>query len=220
MANYDIIPAIKNRFFERRLFVKLRVVGAGLPRTGTSSLRLALEQLLGGRCLHMSAISGHPFNLGPGWDRALAGKKVDWEQLTEGYSAAVDWPASLFWRELSEVNPEALVLLSVRDSAETWWQSMDATVLPAARLSLSPDWSEGCGLAMLMERFAGSPEWDRAETLMAAYERHLAEVRKTIPKTRLLEWQAQEGWGPICQALELPVPDQPFPWTNKRQDWG
>lgn len=103
--------------------MNLRVVGAGLPRTGTSSLRQALERLLGGRCYHMSVIPGHPFDLGAGWNRPLVGDTPDWNQLLEGYIATVDWPASMFWRELSEANPDALVLLSMRDTAEVWWQT-------------------------------------------------------------------------------------------------
>ena len=99
--------------------MNLRVIGAGLPRTGTHSLGTALEHLLGGRYYHMSVIPGHPFDLGDGWNRALANQTVDWDQLFEGYVAALDWPASMFWRELSAAYPEALVLLSVRDSAET-----------------------------------------------------------------------------------------------------
>ena len=200
--------------------MRLQVVGAGLPRTGTSSLRQALEHLLGGRCCHMSAIPGHPFNLGDGWNRALAGDTVDWHQLLDGYVAAVDWPASSFWRELSEAYPDALVLLSVRDTAETWWQSANETILPVARKALAPDWNEGRNLLDLLERFTGTEQWDDPAMLMAAYERHNAEVRQTVPPNRLLEWRATEGWGPICHALGLPVPDFPFPWTNRRSDWG
>ncbi len=199
--------------------MNLKVIGAGLPRTGTSSLRYALEQLLGGRCHHMSAIPGHPFDLGPGWNLAMKGGAPDWGPLLEGYVAAVDWPASLFWRELSEMCPDALVLLSRRDSAETWWQSMDVTVLKVARMSLAPDWKEGCSLAFALERFAG-PQWDDPAALMSAYDRHNAEVRKDVPPGRLLDWRGEEGWAPICQALSLPVPDQPFPWVNRRSEWG
>jgi hypothetical protein len=198
----------------------LRVVGAGLPRTGTHSLRLALEHLLGGACYHMSVIPGHPFDLGEGWNRALAGDAPDWDQMLHGYVATVDWPASSFWRELSEANPQALVLLSMRDSAETWWQSADATILPVARMALAPGWNEGRGLLDLLERFTGTEQWDDPATLMAAYERHNAEVRQSVPQPRLLEWQASEGWAPICRALGVPVPDIPFPWTNRREDWG
>jgi hypothetical protein len=200
--------------------MKLRVVGAGLPRTGTHSLSVALEHLLGGLCYHMRVIPGHPFDLGAGWNLALAGGAPDWGQLLDGYVAAVDWPASMFWRELSAANPQALVLLSVRDSAETWWQSVDSTILPVARMALAPGWNEGRGLLDLLERFTETEQWDDPATLMAAYERHNAAVREIVPPSRLLEWQATEGWAPICRALDVPVPDLPFPWMNKREDWG
>ncbi len=95
--------------------MNLRVVGAGLPRTGTASLVIAPERLLGGRCYHMSMIPGHPFNLGPGWDLALSGGAPDWNEVFKGFVAAVDWPASMFWHELSDAYPDALVLLSTRD---------------------------------------------------------------------------------------------------------
>src|SRR4051812_36569265 len=174
--------------------MSLQVVGAGLPRTGTSSLTVALERLLGGRVAHMSTIPGHPFDLGGGWNQALAGETPDWGQLFDGYVAAVDWPASMFWRELSEAYPDALVLLSVRDRAETWWQSTNATILPVARMALAPDWNEGRDLVDLLERFTGSKQWDDAATLMAAYERHNTAVRQNVPPHRLLEWRAAEGW--------------------------
>lgn len=198
----------------------LRVVGAGLPRTGTSSLRQALEALLGGPCLHMSAIPNHPFNLGAGWQSALDGAVPDWAQLLDGYVAAVDWPASMFWRELSAAYPDALVLLSLRETAEVWLQSAEATILPVARMAQARDWSDGRDLLTLLERFTGTTRWDEPATLIAAYERHNAAVRAGVPPQRLLEWHAVQGWPPICQAIGLPIPDRPFPWTNRRGDWG
>jgi hypothetical protein len=197
----------------------LQVIGAGLPRTGTSSLRIALAHLFGGDVYHMSVIPGHPFDLGKGWNQALSGDTPDWDKLFKGYGAAVDWPASHFWRALSAAYPDALVLLSVRDSAETWWQSAEATILPVARRALAPEWDEGRGLVDLFERFTGSRQWDNPAVLQAAYRRHNSAVRETIPRHRLLEWQVTEGWSPICQALGLPVPDMPFPWVNRRADW-
>jgi hypothetical protein len=198
----------------------LRVIGAGLPRTGTSSQRRALEHLLGGRCMHMSAIDGHPFNLGLGWQQALDGRRTDWLQVLEGYVAALDWPTSMFWHDLSKAFPDALVLLSVRDSTEQWWHSMDKTVLTVGRMALAPDWEDGRDLVTLLERFAGTEQWDDPAVLMAAYERHNALVRQTVPPQRLLEWRATEGWAPICRALDLSVPAMPFPHLNKREDWG
>jgi hypothetical protein len=199
--------------------MNLRVIGAGLPRTGTQSLKLALERLLGGQCYHMSEIPGHPFDLGPGWTLALAGGKPDWNELLDGYIATVDWPASMFWRELSEINPEALVLLSVRDSAEAWWQSANETILPVARKALAPGWTEGRGLLALLERFTGTSDWDNPATLMAAYERQREDVRQIVPPNRLLVWNISEGWPPLCQALGLPTPDEAFPWVNRRSEW-
>jgi hypothetical protein len=199
--------------------MNLRVVGAGLPRTGTQSLGAALVHLLEGRFYHMSVIPGHPFDLGPEWARALAGEIPDWDRVFDGYVAALDWPASIFWRELSQANPEALVILSVRDDPETWWQSANQTILPVARMALAPGWSAGCALVTMLERFTGTRQWDDPAVLMAAYERHNAQVRAEVPPSRLLEWRAADGWAPVCDALGLPLPDLPLPWLNRRSDW-
>ena len=198
----------------------LRMIGAGLPRTGTSSLRRALEMLLGGRCYHMSAVPGHPFDLGEDWEKALRGEQPDWDQLFDGFVAAVDWPTSAFWHELSMVYPDAPVLLSYRDSAETWLASAEATILPHGRMAQAPDWTEKRGLAQLFARFAGTTDWDDRATLLAAYDRHYAAVRAAIPAHRLIEWPTGAGWEPLCAALGLPVPAEPFPWSNRREDWG
>ncbi len=200
--------------------MSLRIVGAGLPRTGTHSLQLALQQLLGGSCYHMREIPGHPFDLGAGWHGALAGEAADWDRIFAGYVAAVDWPASLFWRELSEAYPQAPVLLSVRESPQVWWESADATILPYARMALAPDWEGGSDFQAMLERFTGTAHWDDPATMMAAYELHNDAVRRSVPPERLLEWHAEEGWAPLCRALDLPVPEEPFPWTNRRSEWG
>jgi hypothetical protein len=136
-----------------------------------------------------------------------------------GYVASVDWPASMFWEPLSEAYPGAVILLSQRDSAQKWYESLSATVLPAARRALDPGWDEGRDVLLLAERFAGTADWDSPEVLIAAYERHNDHVRRTAPASRLLEWRPGDGWDPICAALDLPVPDEPFPWTNRREEW-
>lgn len=197
-----------------------RVIGAGLPRTGTHSQLIALELLLKGECLHMRKLPGHPFDLGEGWRAALTGEPIQWRQLLAGYVAAADWPASLFWKAILEAYPDALVLLSKRDSAETWWQSADSTILPIARLALAPDWKDGRDLLSLLERFTGTNQWDDPEILMSAYERHNNEVRKNVPVNQLLEWRAEEGWEPLCRALDVPIPEEDFPWVNRRSEWG
>jgi Sulfotransferase domain len=196
----------------------LRVIGAGPPRTGTSSLKLALSQLLNGRCCHMSEIPGHPFDLGPVWGRAIVGGGLDVDKALDGFVACVDWPASMFWREISEENPGAAILLSTRP-AEAWLESMEATILPYARLASSPDWAQGRDLVALLQSFTGRVDWDEPGLLVGTFEAHVRRVRAECPTDKLVEWSPELGWAPICDALGLAVPDEPFPWENRREDW-
>ena len=197
----------------------LRLVGAGLPRTGTDSLRNALTTLLGRPSYHMRELPGHPYDLGPHWKLALAGGTPDWDHVFEGYAASLDWPASLFWRELADAYPDAVVLLSTRKDAQTWLDSMEATVLPVARAVAPQDWIGGRDLAVLLERFTGTTDWDHPDVLLGAHHQWLADVRAEADPARLVEWRTGDGWEPLCTALGLPVPDLPFPWSNRRQDW-
>jgi 8-oxo-dGTP pyrophosphatase MutT (NUDIX family) len=195
----------------------LQVVGAGLPRTGTNSLKAALERLLGGPCYHMLEVFEH-LDHAPMWRRALAGDATGWQEAIQGYVAAVDWPESAIWQQVAEANPAAQVLLSTRKDAETWWSSVDATIMRVLRGDAGetdPEWN-----AMARELFeqTGLRDGD-PEGSMAAYERHNAEVRASVPPERLVEWHPGDGWEPLCSALDLPVPDEPFPHLNTREDW-
>ena len=192
----------------------LKVVGAGLGRTGTHSLKIALEQLLGGPCYHMVEVFGHPEHV-PAWQAAADGNMPDWDALFEGYAAEVDWPASAFWRQLSEHYPDAPVLLSTRDSAEQWWHSADRTIFEIFKMERPPMPDSDAWLEMVTALFhtTFADPLDK-DACMAAYERHNAEVRATIPAGRLIDWKPQDGWAPICAALGVEVPDEPFPVTN------
>ncbi|HZT41651.1 MAG TPA: sulfotransferase [Chthonomonadaceae bacterium] len=195
--------------------MQLRVVGAGLGRTGTHSLKLALERLLGAPCYHMIEVFQHPEHV-PAWHAAAEGRMPDWQALLAGYAAAVDWPAAAFWPELSEAFPEALVVLSVRDP-QAWWESAHQTIFQAIPTrGPETEWRQMVD-AMLANRFTSAI--DDREACIAAFERNNARVRETIPPHRLLEWRASEGWGPLCKALGLPVPDEPFPLTNTKEEW-
>ena len=105
----------------------VRVVGAGLGRTGTLSLKAALERLLGAPCYHMAEVFAHPEHVDV-WTAAFKGHQPDWKKFLSGYAAEVDWPASAFWFEIAEVFPKAIILLSTRDSSETWWNSANETI--------------------------------------------------------------------------------------------
>lgn len=199
--------------------MNLRVVGAGPPRTATESLRFAFATLLGAPVHHLSDIPGHPYVLGPQWTAALSGEPPDWDGIYRGYVGGFDWPTSLFWRELAAWSPQALVVLSTRDSIETWLDSMEATVLPVARAVAPEDWIGGRDLALMMQRFAGTPDWDDRTVLGEAYEAWVENVRAEADPARLVDWQVGDGWEPLCAALDVPVPDAAFPWTNRRDDW-
>src|SRR4029077_6769613 len=178
----------------------LQVVGAGVGRTGTASLKLALERLLGGRCYHMLEVMANPDD-DLFWSAVVREGSTDLGTVMESFVSAVDWPASAFWRELSLENPDALILLSTRESRERWWTSYEATIVGVLKARIASDdpasvrhgsWVIG----LLEERFTRG--WDDREQRMAAYERHNADVRAHANADRLLEWRPGDGWEPIC----------------------
>jgi hypothetical protein len=194
----------------------LKVVGAGVGRTGTNSLKLALEQLLGEPCHHMVELMIHPEQIAQ-WTDAIDGRPVDWSTMPAGYSSLVDWPGASFWPELAAANPDALVLLSVRDP-ESWYRSASNTifeVLDNAPPEMRP-WFEAI-VRLMGDRFCD--RFDDATAMMDAFERHNAAVRAAIPASRLLEWSGDDGWEPICERLGLDVPADPFPRTNSTNEW-
>jgi hypothetical protein len=194
--------------------MSLRIVGAGLGRTGTLSLKLALERLLGAPCYHMMEVFVHPEHVAQ-WHAAAVGDMPDWHALLKDYAATVDWPAAAFWREISQAFTEALVLLSFRD-AEAWWQSAHATIFPSALGQPQGEWRAMID-AMFANRFTSA--LDDRDACIAAYERHNAHVRATVPRDRLLEWSPGDGWQPICNALGIAAPEEPFPKVNTKEEF-
>ena len=197
----------------------LRVVGAGLGRTGTHSLKLAFEQLLDAPCYHMMEVFEHPADI-EHWQSAAEGVMPDWHRLFANYQAAVDWPASAYWSELAEAFPDAIVVLSTRPTDE-WWRSADRTIWEVSRRPVPPDPVMQAHMAMvklmLEERF--TPQWNDEIPSKAAYERHNDRVRASIAPERLVEWQPGDGWARLCGALDLPVPDNAFPHVNTRDEF-
>lgn len=196
--------------------MELRVVGAGVGRTGTHSLKLALEQLLDAPCHHMIEILGDPAQI-PSWIDAVNGREVDWSRMLARYGAIVDWPGASFWRELSRAYPDALVLLSVRDPEE-WYRSASNTIFLTFD-NMPPEiapWMDAVR-QLLRERFCD--RFDDPEAMMDAYVRHNDDVRSEVPASRLLEWDLGDGWGPICERLGVPVPGEPFPVTNSTDEF-
>jgi hypothetical protein len=192
----------------------LRIIGAGLGRTGTMSMKLALEQLGLGRCYHMAELIAD-FSRLPLWLAAADGVP-DWEAAFAGFTATVDYPGCTYWRELAAFYPDAKVLLTVRDPND-WFESTQATIFSSpmlARIAGSP--MEGFFQKAVLRDFGDRID-DRA-FMTAAFERHNAAVRSSVPPERLLVCEVGEGWPRLCQFLGVPVPAAPFPRVNSREE--
>lgn len=203
----------------------MRLIGAGLPRTGTLSQKVALEMLGYGPCYHMVNVLAD-LDLAAQWRRALDGD-APWDEIFEGFDSTIDWPGSYHYRDLMERYPDAKVLLSTR-SGEAWARSMRETIyavlygdsliyhLSAARAQVDPGWrgyielmTEMWERSGLLQGEATTDEW-----MSQAMTRFNEEVQATVPADRLLVWSVGEGWEPLCDFLDVPVPEIPFPHLN------
>lgn len=201
--------------------VPLQVIGSGFGRTGTMSVKLALEFLGLGRCHHMGELFANDWQV-PHWRAAARGERVDWEMLMTGFGACVDWPSAHFWRELSEAFPDAKVIHTIR-SPEIWWESYSETIMKFISVGeMMPagvvrEMSRWC-IEVIGTHTFGSVFTDR-QAGIRAFNRRLSEVREAVPKDRLLIFDVSEGWQPLCDILGLTVPDVPFPHANDRSDF-
>jgi hypothetical protein len=192
----------------------LRLIGAGLGRTGTASLKMALEHIGFGPCYHMSELLIDP-SRAPLWEAAADGK-ADWESVFRGYVATVDYPGCAFWRELAQRYPTSKVLLSVRDP-DKWFESTQETIFSPPMTGMIT----GSPLKSFFEktvlRAFGERIHERA-FMVDYFKCHSAEVRAAIPGERLLVHEVGQGWEPLCEFLGVPVPDTPFPRINTREE--
>jgi hypothetical protein len=190
-------------------------------------MKTALERLGYGPCHHMTEVLQNPAHIYR-WLDLAEGRPITWDTLMAGYASCVDWPAAAYWRELADHYPNAKVILTVRDP-ERWLASMNATIFKqrarartwqaraATRIStlLNTDFAAFTRMARLVmtDRVFGDPVPD-AETAVKIFTKHVEEVKAAIPPDRLLVFEVAQGWGPLCDFLGVPVPDEPFPRTN------
>jgi hypothetical protein len=200
----------------------LAVVGAGFGRTGTLSMKAALEQLGLGPCYHMAEVISHP-HFAEHWMTAASGQPVKWDVVFNGYRSAVDWPACTFYREQAEHFHDAKVILTVRDF-DTWYESCHSTIFNIMKAPLEvvpPHMAHVAKLArkLIAENTFDGKLDDRAHCI-AVHKAHIEEVKRTIPAARLLVFEVKQGWEPLCRFLNLPVPETPFPRVNERENFG
>ncbi|MBE1878918.1 sulfotransferase family protein [Myceligenerans pegani] len=198
----------------------MKIIGAGLPRTGTSSLKAALDRLGFGPCYHMFELMRHPEHV-ERWRAVFGQESPDWGDVFAGYRSAVDFPAAIYWRELAEAYPEAKVVLTVRDPRR-WYESVStgmATVpdrMPGRMGQLAelvPHLNDAAR-RMLGDGFGLGVPMDE-EKAVEIFERHVEHVRSALPADRLLVFAATDGWGPLCEFLGVDPPaGEPYPHLN------
>ncbi len=200
----------------------LSVIGSGFGRTGTRSLKDALEHLGFGPCHHMEEVlpSLEQINF---WQAVANGQRCDWERAFKGFSSQVDWPGAHVWRELAEAYPDAKVIHSMRPD-DSWWTSFSGTI--GKFLAIYPEMNMPPQVRVMsdvimeligMQTFAG--QFGDKDKALTAYHQREADVREAIPADRLLIFDVAQGWEPLCDFLGVPVPSTPFPRTNDRHDF-
>lgn len=199
----------------------LSVIGAGFGRTGTESLKRALERLGFGPCHHMHEVFRDPPSAEV-WRAGVRGEPIDLAALLAPYRSATDWPAAYFWRQLCTLHPQARVILTVRDP-QAWYASISRTIFVAQTLPLPPPEDPHYAVhAMAREVVRYGVFKDRLTDpaeVIGVYDAHNAAVRAAVPAGLLLEFDVVQGWGPLCAFLGVPVPDEPFPYGNTTQDF-
>jgi hypothetical protein len=192
----------------------LKVIGAGYGRTGTMSLKLALDQLGFGPCHHMVEVFAHPESMG--WWTAAADGKADWDRIFQGYVSAVDWPTATFYKELADRYPDAKVILTERDP-EAWFKSTQATIFARDM----PDDAADPWIQMVLKVVGDLFErrMHDHDKLVSVFNAHNARVRQVIPAERLLVYEVAQGWAPLCEFLGVPVPEGPMPKVNSTEEF-
>ena len=205
----------------------IRVIGAGLPRTATTTQLAALEQLGFGPCYHMRDLLSDLDKGLPLWED-VADESPDWDRIFDDAVSTVDWPSARFYPQLMDRYPDAKVLLSERPGP-AWARSMQQTVwgifhgdsvihhVSDARAVVDPLWRR---YTTLMRRItwneggALAGDTSTEQGLIDAMNRWNDTVKETVPADRLLVWDPAEGWEPLCSFLEVDAPDGPLPQLN------
>jgi hypothetical protein len=210
----------------------LKVIGTGMGRTGTHSLKLALEELGFSKCYHMEDLLNRPADI-IYWEDAYAGKSINWDELFSGYQAAVDIPTFMFYKELLLKYPEAKFIHTTRDP-ESWYKSFGDTIIKSSKPSIGQILAMSVRLpfssklrgqlrvfkftGVFMKHFLPAGYTDKEKTI-AAFKEWNRQVLEYIPKEKMLVFNAKEGWEPLCRFLNVPVPQKPYPHSNTTQEF-
>lgn len=201
----------------------LEVIGIGFPRTGTMSLKHALERLSLGPCYHMIEVFRRPQDV-PFWRSAMQthGEGVAWNEVFADFRSTTDCPAGYFWRQLLSEFPQSHYVLTIRDP-DAWYESFLATVYDAMiHPERAPDEDHRdvqlMARELILDRMFDGRFLDR-DFAISQYHSHINAVQAAIPSEHLLTFDVATGWEPLCEFLQLPIPAQPFPRSNTRDEF-
>ena len=196
----------------------LEIIGAGFGRTGTYSLKAALERLGFGPCHHMSEVINDPDQVRL-WAEVAAGR-FDFARIFSGFRAAVDFPVSAYWQDVLAVTPDAKVILSDRDP-EDWYGSFSQTILPLILDKAAWPDNRRAWFEMIDEVIVGKALGGRTDRkgILAAYHANAEATRALEAEGRALVFRSRDGWAPLCDFLGVQVPDEPYPKTNPRAEF-
>ena len=201
----------------------MQIISVGFLRTGTTSMKLALEQLGFGPCYHLKELVNDPSRAAEWLTVAADPASADWKRIYADYNSAVGTPTTTFWRHVVTAFPTAKVIITVRDPHD-WYDSANRTIgkalappLPVRLLTWRP--RREPDLLDEVQRIAREHEGGQVtgrDEAVAAFERHIADVRAQVPADRLLLYTVGDGWAPLCAFLGVPEPGTPFPRENDR----
>lgn len=192
----------------------LSIIGAGVGRTGTASLKVALEKLGTGSSYHMTDVLQNPERVKT-WIEVGNGD-TDWDKIFEGYGSSVDYPGCTFWQELADYYPEAKIILTSRDPGR-WFESVNETIMS----QMLVEGTKGSPFGALMQKIVWGTVDNRMQDkdfMISYFENRNKEIIDSVPAERLLVFEVKQGWGPLCEFLDLPVPDEDFPHINSREE--
>ena len=217
-----VLIAIGLLLFLSSVTFMLKVIGAGFGRTGTHSLKLALETLGFGPCHHMFEIRHSSEQLAL-WRGISKTQDIDWNKVFAGYLSQVDWPGAKYWQQIVKAFPDSKVVLTYRDP-KSWYQSFMNTIVRANRAGVLQDpdphtrvMAEIVDDIVFRQTFNDRPEDENHA--ISIYLKHISDVMAQIPRERLLLYNVSEGWQPLCNFLDVEVPNAAFPITNSKEEF-
>ena len=213
--------------------MSIKIIGAGFPRTGTTTLKRSLEILVCNRVYHMKELLVNPVQL-KYWKELSETGTTNWDELYNGFDGTVDFPGYPWYKEHMKRYPDAKVILTVRDF-DAWYKSVDSTVYRAGpqtpgekikmmgKLITNPRIRKVVGCIKFFKKtfFVGEMDgkFEDKEYAKKVWERHIENVKAHVPKEKLLVYDVRDGWAPLCEFLGVEEPSEELPHLNKKENF-